>query len=66
MPSGTKHDNALLKAHRLHAGIYRRVATKLGVDPSHVSRVAVGEREEPEIRRAILDELRKIQRHLRA
>jgi hypothetical protein len=52
MPSGTKHDNALLKAHRLHAGIYRRVATKLGVDPSYVSRVAAGEREEPEIRRA--------------
>jgi len=66
MPSGTKHDNALLKAHRLHAGIYRRVATKLGVDTSYVSRVAAVEREEPEVRRAILDELRKIQRHLRA
>jgi transcriptional regulator with XRE-family HTH domain len=60
MQSGTKHDGALLKAHRLHAGVYRRVATKLGVDPSYVSRVAAGEREEPEIRRAILDELRKI------
>ena len=66
MPSGTKHDNALLKAHRLHAGVYRRVADKLGVDPSFVSRVAAGKRKRPDVERAILDELRKIQRHLHA
>jgi hypothetical protein len=65
MPSDTKHDNALLKAHRLHAGVYRRVADKLGVDPSYVSRVAAGKRKEEKIRRAVVDELRKIQRHLR-
>jgi hypothetical protein len=65
MPSDTKRDKALLEAHRLHAGVYRRVADKLGVDPSYVSRVAAGEREEPGIRRAILDELRKIQHGLR-
>lgn len=65
MPSGTKHDNALLKAHRLHAGVYRRVADKLGVDPSYVSRVANGKREGSRVRDALLDELRKIQRGLR-
>ena len=65
MPSDTEHDKALLKAHRLHAGVYRRVADKLGVDPSFVSRVATGMRKGPEVQRAILDELRKIQRGLR-
>ena len=65
MPSDTEHDKALLKAHRLHAGVYRRVADKLGVDPSYVSRVAAGKRKGEKIRRAVIDELRKIQRHLR-
>jgi hypothetical protein len=64
MPSDNKHDEALLKAHRLHLGLYRRVAGKLGIDPSFVSRVAAGERGGSKIRRAILDELRKIQRQL--
>ena len=61
----TEHDKALLKAHRLHAGVYRRVADQLGVDPSYVSRVATGKRKEPKILRAILDELHKIQRLFR-
>ena len=65
MPSDTEHDKALLKAHRLHAGVYRRVADKLGVDPSYVSRVAAGKRKGGKIRRAVVDELRKIQRNLR-
>jgi transcriptional regulator with XRE-family HTH domain len=47
MQSDTEHDEALLKAHSLHAGVFRRVADKLGVDPSYVSRVAAGKREEP-------------------
>jgi len=57
-------DEALLKAHRLHAGIYRRVANKLGVDASYVSRVAVGKRKGSKIRSTLLDELRKIQQLL--
>jgi hypothetical protein len=65
MPSKTEYDKALLHAHRLHAGVYRRVADQLGVDPSYVSRVATGERKEEKIRRALLDELHKIQRTLR-
>ena len=44
MPSDKKRDKALIKAHRLHAGAYRHVADKLGVNPSYVSRVATGRR----------------------
>jgi transcriptional regulator with XRE-family HTH domain len=65
MPSDTEHDKALLKAHRLHAGVYRRVADKLGVDPSYVSRIANGKRDVAKVRDALLVELRKIQRYLK-
>jgi transcriptional regulator with XRE-family HTH domain len=65
MPSKAKYEDALLKAHSLHAGLYRRVADKLGVDTSYVSRVATGKRKGSKIRRALLDELHKIQRSLR-
>jgi transcriptional regulator with XRE-family HTH domain len=61
MVSTTEYEKALLKAHALHAGIYRRLANQLGVDPSYVSRVARGKREEPKILRALLDELHQIQ-----
>jgi hypothetical protein len=64
MLSKTEYDKALLKAHRLHIGVYRRVAHKLGVNPSYVSRVASGTRKNLAVRRALLDELRKIQRLL--
>jgi hypothetical protein len=65
MSPENEYDDALLKAHRLHRGLYRRVADKLCIDASYVSRVAAGGRGGPKIRRAILDELRKIQRQLR-
>jgi hypothetical protein len=64
MPSDTKHDKALIKAHRLHSGVYRRVADKLKVNPSYVSRVATGKRKGVRVRSALLAELRKIQRYL--
>ena len=60
MAKSIHEDEALLKANRLHAGIYRRVANKLGVDASYVSRVAVGKRKASKIRSTPLDELRKI------
>jgi hypothetical protein len=65
MQPRTDYEEALLTAHRLHDGVYRRVAEQLGVDASYVSRVAIGQRKSPEIRRAIVDELRKIQDLLR-
>lgn len=37
-------------------GLYSRVARKLGVDRSYVSRVAAGERRSPAIERAIISE----------
>ena len=61
MAESIHEDEVLLKAHRLHSGVYRRVANKLGVDASYVSRVAVGKRKASKIRGALLDELRKIQ-----
>jgi transcriptional regulator with XRE-family HTH domain len=42
-------------------GIYSRVARKLGVDRSYVSRVAKGERNSPEIEDALISEFKHIQ-----
>ena len=41
-------------------GLYGRVARKLKVDPSYVSRVARGERRSDEIERSLERELRRI------
>jgi DNA-binding transcriptional regulator YdaS (Cro superfamily) len=65
MLSKVEYGDALRKAHRFHAGVYRRVVNQLGVDPSYVSRVAAGNRKVAQVRRALLDELHKIQRPLR-
>ena len=53
---------ALLKRHRLHHGIYARVARRLEVDPSFVSRVANGERSSHTIQQALVTEIERIQR----
>ena len=37
-----KREKALLEGHRLHLGLYRRVADRLGVDASYVSKVTRG------------------------
>jgi hypothetical protein len=52
--------DSLLNAHRLHHGIFARVAQNLSVDPSYVSRVANGKRRSPEIEHALAQELRRI------
>ena len=54
--------HALLKWHRLHHGIYARVARRLDVDPSFVSRVANGERTSHTIQQALVTEIERIQR----
>ena len=46
-------------------GLYRRVADRLGVDPSYVSRVARSERHSKPIADALRRELDKIMKHLR-
>jgi transcriptional regulator with XRE-family HTH domain len=52
----------LLQLHQLHLGLYARVAEKLRVNPSYVSRVANGKRQNEEITAALLNELRKLKR----
>ena len=51
-----------LKRYQLYRGLYSRVARKLGVDRSYVSRVARGERRSPEIETALQAELKRIER----
>jgi len=46
----------------LYRGIYSRVADRLGVDASYVSRVARGERESKQVRAALDSELENIER----
>jgi DNA-binding transcriptional regulator YdaS (Cro superfamily) len=48
----------------LFRGIYNRVAKRLGVDPSYVSRVARGERKSDVVEKALADEVRMIREHL--
>jgi hypothetical protein len=44
----------------LFRGLYTRVAKRLGVDPSYVSRVARGERESDAVKAVLSTEMRKI------
>ncbi len=46
-------------------GLYSRVATRLKVDRSYVSRVARGERTSPEVSRALISEFERVQRNAR-
>jgi hypothetical protein len=48
----------------LFRGIYNRVAKRLGVDPSYVSRVARGERKSAAVEQALAEEVRLIRDHL--
>ncbi len=52
----------LMRKHRLHDGVYVRVAKRLGVDPSYVSKVASGKTISLEIYHALLKELQRIER----
>ena len=60
----TKHttrDSGLAR-YRLYRGLYARVARKLCVDRSYVSRVARGQRHSAAIEAALKAELRRIER----
>ena len=48
----------------LFRGIYNRVAKRLAVDPSYVSRVARGERKSLVVEKALAEEVRIIREHL--
>jgi transcriptional regulator with XRE-family HTH domain len=52
--------NHLLHIHKLHLGLYARVAGKLGISPSYVSLVANGVRSSEKVHEAILKEIARI------
>jgi len=58
--NGHVDGDAQLKWHRLHLGLYARVAKRLNVNPSYVSRVARGKRRSDDVKRALLQELARI------
>ena len=58
--NGHADGDAQLKWHRLHLGLYARVAKKLRVNPSYVSRVARGKRQSDDVKKALLQELARI------
>jgi transcriptional regulator with XRE-family HTH domain len=64
--NGDKVDSNMnsVPAVSLFRGIYNRVAKRLGVDPSYVSRVARGERKSAVVEKALADEVRVIRDHL--
>jgi hypothetical protein len=60
--SASRLQKALLRKHRLHAGLYVRVARRLGLHQSYVSKVAHGKLNSLKISSALLEELRRIER----
>jgi transcriptional regulator with XRE-family HTH domain len=52
----------LLRKHRLHDGVYVRVAKRLRVHPSYVSKVAKGKAVSSEVSLGLLKELQRIER----
>jgi transcriptional regulator with XRE-family HTH domain len=64
--NGDKSDSSMtsIPSVSLFRGIYNRVAKRLGVDPSYVSRVARGERKSAVVEKALAEEVRIIREHL--
>lgn len=54
------NEEHLLRIHKLHLGLYARVADDLGVSPSYVSLVANGMRQSDRIRRVLAQHIAKI------
>jgi hypothetical protein len=65
MTRDNSNDNTLaFPVLSIFRGLYQRVAAKLGVDPSYVSRVARGERQSPVVLAALQEEMDVIRQHL--
>lgn len=58
--NGHVDGDAQLKWHQLHLGLYARVAKRLSINPSYVSRVARGKRQSDDVKKALLHELARI------
>lgn len=59
----SNHSTPVLHLNSLFRGMYNRIARKLRVDPSYVSRVARGERKSDEVQAALDREIKKLLRH---
>jgi DNA-binding transcriptional regulator YdaS (Cro superfamily) len=59
------NEERLLRIHKLHLGLYARVADDLGISPSYVSLVANGMRRSAQVRRVLAQEIAKIHASLR-
>jgi hypothetical protein len=53
-----------LKRALAHVGLFSRVAEKVGITPSHVLRVAKGERQSKRVVAAVVSEVRRIERDI--
>jgi len=62
--SSTISSAGIRSPHTLYRGLFGRIARKLGVDPSYVSRVARGDRRSSQIENALREALEEINRHL--
>ena len=60
----TNPGSEILLPHALYRGLYVRVANRLGVDPSYVSRVARGERNSTQVENALRQDIQEISRKL--
>jgi len=59
-PKHRLNEEHLLRIHKLHLGLYARVADDLGVSPSYVSLVANGMRRSDRIRKMLVQQIAKI------
>jgi len=64
-PKHKLDEEHLLRIHKLHLGLYARVADDLGVSPSYVSLVANGMRRSDRIRHVLAQHIAKIHNGVR-
>jgi hypothetical protein len=64
-PKSKLNEEHLLRIHKLHLGLYARVADDLGVSPSYVSLVANGMRRSDKIRHVLAQHIAKIHNGMR-
>ena len=61
----TNGNKSPLRIPGLYRGVYSRVARRVGVDPSYVSRVARGERVSSKVEKALIAELSRVEKAVR-
>ena len=64
-PKNKLDEEHLLRIHKLHLGLYARVADDMGVSPSYVSLVANGMRRSDRIRQVLAQHIAKIHNGVR-